>query len=72
MYIFLLILIVLASLLLVGIVLIQKSKGGGLASDYSSGKPVSRLPQDHRLHRKSHMGVWPFSSACSASAPRSL
>ncbi len=37
MYIFLTILIVLASLLLVGIVLIQKSKGGGLASDYSSG-----------------------------------
>ncbi len=37
MYIFLCILIVIASLLLVGAVLIQKSKGGGLASDYSSG-----------------------------------
>lgn len=37
MYIFLTILIVLACLLLIGIVLIQKSKGGGLASDYSSG-----------------------------------
>lgn len=37
MYIFLSILIVIASLLLVGAVLIQKSKGAGLASDYSSG-----------------------------------
>lgn len=37
MYIFLCILIVIAALLLIGAVLIQKSKGGGLASDYSSG-----------------------------------
>lgn len=37
MDIFFSILIVLASLLLIGVVLIQKSKGGGLASDYSSG-----------------------------------
>lgn len=37
MYIFLAILIVIACVLLVGVVLIQKSKGGGLASDYSSG-----------------------------------
>ena len=37
MYIFLSILIVLACVLLVCVVLIQKSKGGGLASDYSSG-----------------------------------
>lgn len=37
MYIFLSILIVLACVLLIGVVLIQKSKGGGLASDYSGG-----------------------------------
>ena len=37
MYIFFSILIVIACLLLIGIVLIQKSKGGGLASDYSQG-----------------------------------
>lgn len=37
MYIFLAILIVIASILLIGVVLIQKSKGGGLASDYSGG-----------------------------------
>lgn len=37
MYIFLCILIVIAALFLIGAVLIQKSKGGGLASDYSQG-----------------------------------
>ena len=37
MYIFLSILIVLACVLLICAVLIQKSKGGGLASDYSQG-----------------------------------
>lgn len=37
MYIFLAILIVIACVLLIGVVLIQKSKGGGLASDYSGG-----------------------------------
>lgn len=37
MFIFLSILIVLACVLLIGAVLIQKSKGGGLASDYSTG-----------------------------------
>lgn len=37
MYIFISILIVVACLFLIGAVLIQKSKGGGLASDYSQG-----------------------------------
>ena len=37
MYIFFSIIIVIASIVLIGAVLIQKSKGGGLASDYSSG-----------------------------------
>lgn len=36
MYIFLAILIVIACVLLIGVVLIQKSKGGGLASDFSN------------------------------------
>lgn len=35
MYIFFCILIIVASLVLIGAVLIQKSKGGGLASDFS-------------------------------------
>ena len=37
MFIFLSILIVIACVLLIGAVLVQKSKGGGLASDYSQG-----------------------------------
>lgn len=37
MYIFLSILIVIAAILLIGAVLIQKSKGGGLASNYAGG-----------------------------------
>ncbi len=37
MYIFFAILIVLACLLLIGAVLIQKSKGGGLAANYAQG-----------------------------------
>lgn len=37
MYVFLAILIVIAALLLIGAVLIQKSKGGGLASNYAGG-----------------------------------
>ncbi len=37
MYLVLSILTILVAVLLIGIVLIQKSKGGGLASDYSSG-----------------------------------
>lgn len=37
MYIFLSILIIIACALLICVVLIQKSKGGGLASDYSGG-----------------------------------
>lgn len=40
MYIFLCILIVIASILLVGAVLIQKSKGGGLASQYDQGNAI--------------------------------
>ena len=40
MYIFLSILIVIASLLLIGAVLIQKSKGGGLASSFASSNQI--------------------------------
>ena len=40
MYIFFSIIIVIASIVLIGAVLIQKSKGGGLASDYSSGERI--------------------------------
>ena len=40
MYIFLSILIVLGCFLMIGAVLIQKSKGGGLASDFSGGNQM--------------------------------
>ena len=40
MYGFLIILIIIASILLIGVVLIQKSKGGGLASGFASGNQM--------------------------------
>ena len=40
MYIFLSVLIVIASLLLIGAVLIQKSKGGGLASNFAGSNQI--------------------------------
>lgn len=40
MYTLIIILIILASLLMVGIVLIQESKGGGLASGFSSSNQI--------------------------------
>ena len=40
MYVFLTVLILIAAVLLIGIVLIQKSKGGGLASNFQSGNQI--------------------------------
>ena len=40
MYAFIIVLIILASILLIGVVIIQKSKGGGLASGFSSGNQM--------------------------------
>ena len=40
MYALLTILILLASVLLIGVVLIQKSKGGGLASNFASSNQI--------------------------------
>ena len=40
MYAFIIVLIILASILLIGVVLIQKSKGGGLASGFASGNQM--------------------------------
>lgn len=45
MYTLLVILIVLASLLMIGIVLIQESKGGGLASGFASANSVAGVRQ---------------------------
>ena len=45
MYTLLVILIVLAALLMIGIVLIQESKGGGLASGFASANSVAGVRQ---------------------------
>ena len=55
MYIFLCILIVIACLLLIGAVLIQKSKGGGLASDYSQGNQYLGYRKTTDFIEKSHL-----------------
>ena len=54
-YFLFVIFIVIASILMIGIVLIQESKGGGLASNFSSRHPGRS--QDNRLCRESHMGI---------------
>ena len=45
MYTLLVILIVLAALMMIGIVLIQESKGGGLASGFDSANSVAGVRQ---------------------------
>lgn len=45
MYTFLITLIIIASILLVGLVLIQNSKGGGLAAGFTSGNQVMGAPK---------------------------
>jgi preprotein translocase subunit SecG len=45
MYAFIIVLIILVSLLLVGIVLVQNSKGGGLASSFSSSNQIMGAPK---------------------------
>ena len=65
-YTLFLVLILLAAVLMIGIVLIQESKGGGLASNFSSSNAIMGVrkttdryhgcPQDYRLHREGDMG----------------
>ena len=50
MYTVLVTLIVLAALAMIGIVLIQESKGGGLFFQFRFLQSDWRCPQDHRLH----------------------
>lgn len=52
MYTLLVILIVLAALLMIGIVLIQESKGGGLASGFSSANSVAGVRQTTQFIEK--------------------
>ena len=46
MYLLFVILIVIASILMIGIVLIQESKGGGLASNFSSSNQIMGVRKD--------------------------
>ncbi|MDE7179992.1 MAG: preprotein translocase subunit SecG [Muribaculaceae bacterium] len=68
MYIFLCILIVIAAVLLIGAVLIQKSKGGGLASDYSSGNQYLGYRKTTDFIEKATWTLAGFILVCSISA----
>ena len=56
MYVFLAIIIVIAAILLIGAVLIQKSKGGGLASNYAGGNQYMGYRKTTDFRRQH--GVW--------------
>ncbi len=57
MYLLFVILMVIAALLMCFIVLIQNSKGGGLASGFSSSNANHGCAQDYRFSGKSNMGL---------------
>ena len=58
MYVFISILILIASILLILIVLIQNSKGGGLASGFSSSNQIMGVRKTYGLFGESLLGVW--------------
>ncbi len=76
MYIFLSILILLASILLIGVVLIQKSKGGGLASNFASSNQIMGVRKTTDFVEKATWGLAIFICVCSVLsaflAPRDL
>ena len=57
MYGFLIILIIIASILLIGVVLIQKSKGGGLASGFASGNQMMGVRKTTDFIEKATWGL---------------
>lgn len=65
MYIFLSILIVIAALLLIGVVLIQKSKGGGLASNFSGANQVMGVRKSTDFIEKATWTLAIFIAVCS-------
>ncbi len=74
MYTLLLILIVLAAILMVGIVLIQESKGGGLASNFASYNQIGGVRKTTDFIEKMTWGLAAamvvISVACAYVAPR--
>lgn len=57
MYTLIIILIILASLLMIGIVLIQESKGGGLASGFSSSNQIMGVRKTTDFLEKATWGL---------------
>lgn len=76
MYTLFLILIVLAALLMIGIVLIQESKGGGLASNFSSSNQIMGVRKTTDFIEKATWGLAiamvVFSVICAYTAPESV
>ena len=72
-YILFVVLIVLASLLMIGIVLIQESKGGGLASNFSSSNAIMGVRKTTDFVEKATWGLAAamvvFSIICAYVAP---
>ena len=57
MYLLFVILIVIASILMIGIVLIQESKGGGLASNFSSSNQIMGVRKTTDVIEKATWGL---------------
>ena len=74
-YTFLIILIVIAAILMVGIVMIQESKGGGLASNFASYNQIGGVRKTTDFIEKATWGLAAFmvvvSIACAYVAPTS-
>lgn len=74
MYTFFVALIVLASLLMIFIVLIQESKGGGLASNFSSSNAIMGVRKTTDFVEKATWGLAAamvaFSVVCARTAPQ--
>ncbi len=74
MYTFFVVLIVLVSILMVGIVLIQESKGGGLASNFSSSNAIMGVRKTTDFIEKATWGLAVamviFSIVCAYTAPQ--
>ena len=73
-YTFLIVLIVIAAILMVGIVLIQESKGGGLASSFASYNQIGGVRKTTDFIEKTTWGLAAFmvvvSIICAYVAPR--
>ena len=76
MYTLFVILIVIAALLMIGIVLIQESKGGGLASNFSSYNQIGGVRKTTDFIEKTTWGLAAamvvLSVACAYVAPQAL